>query len=114
MNLLLMDSLKHIGIAVGTSIAAWYNLGLLYSYTTKQNKLHIEAGIKLFCGKILLCCILMSIIIALIKHYYLEYFYSEYLLIKVCMLGSTIAVGMGAFFGTAYLLKTVNYDNNNK
>ncbi|ACR47455.1 integral membrane protein MviN [Rickettsia peacockii str. Rustic] len=114
MNLLLMDSLKHIGIAVGTSIAAWYNLGLLYSYTTKQNKLHIEAGIKLFCGKILLCCILMSIIIALIKHYYLEYFYSEYLLIKVCMLGSTIAVGMGAFFGTAYLLKAVNYDNNKK
>ncbi|KIJ89032.1 MAG: putative lipid II flippase MurJ [Rickettsia asembonensis] len=114
MNLLLMDSLKHIGIAVGTSIAAWYNLGLLYSYTTKQNKLHIEAGIKLFCGKILLCCIIMSIIIALIKHYYLEYFYSEYLLIKVCILGSTIAVGMGAFFGTAYLLKVVNYDNNKK
>ncbi|MCX4079995.1 murein biosynthesis integral membrane protein MurJ [Rickettsia rhipicephali] len=114
MNLLLIDSLKHIGIAVGTSIAAWYNLGLLYSYTTKQNKLHIEAGIKLFCGKILLCCTLMSIIIALIKHYYLEYFYSEYLLIKVCMLGSTIAVGMGAFFGTAYLLKAVNYDNNKK
>ncbi|WP_410528031.1 murein biosynthesis integral membrane protein MurJ [Rickettsia tamurae] len=113
-NLLLMDSLKHIGIAVGTSIAAWYNLGLLYSYTTKQNKLHIEAGIKLFCGKILLCCTLMSIIIALIKHYYLEYFYSEYLLIKVCMLGSTIAVGMGAFFGMAYLLKVVNYDNNKK
>ena len=56
----------------------------------------------------------MSIIIALIKHYYLEYFYSEYLLIKVCMLGSTIAVGMGAFFGTAYLLKAVNYDNNKK
>ncbi|BDU60819.1 putative lipid II flippase MurJ [Candidatus Rickettsia kotlanii] len=112
MNLLLMDCLKHIGIAVGTSIAAWYNLGLLYSYTTKQNKLHIEAGIKLFCGKILLCCTLMSIIIALIKHYYLEYFYSEYLLIKVCMLGSTIAVGMGAFFGMAYLLKAVNYDNN--
>ncbi|WP_410525716.1 MULTISPECIES: murein biosynthesis integral membrane protein MurJ [spotted fever group] len=114
MNLLLMDSLKHIGIAVGTSIAAWYNLGLLYSYTTKQNKLHIETGIKLFCGKILLCCTLMSIIIALIKHYYLEYFYSEYLLIKVCMLGSTIAVGMGAFFGMAYLLKVVNYDNNKK
>ncbi|MFV9837757.1 MAG: murein biosynthesis integral membrane protein MurJ [Rickettsia aeschlimannii] len=114
MNLLLMDSLKHIGIAVGTSIAAWYNLGLLYSYTTKQNKLHIEAGIKLFCGKILLCCTLMSIIIALMKHYYLEYFYSEYLLIKVCMLGSTITVGMGAFFGTAYLLKAVNYDNNKK
>ena len=114
MNLLLMDSLKHIGIAVGTSIAAWYNLGLLYSYTTKQNKLHIEAGIKLFCGKILLCCIIMSIIIALIKYYYLEYFYSEYLLIKVCMLGGTIAVGMGAFFGTAYLLKVLNYDNNKK
>jgi len=114
MNLLLMDSLKHIGIAVGTSIAAWYNLGLLYSYTTKQNKLHIEDGIKLFCGKILLCCIIMSIIIALIKHYCLEYFYSEYLLIKVCMLGSTIAVGMGAFFGTAYLLKLVNYGYNKK
>ncbi|MCZ6902285.1 MAG: murein biosynthesis integral membrane protein MurJ [Rickettsia endosymbiont of Ixodes persulcatus] len=114
MNLLLMDSLKHIGIAVGTSIAAWYNLGLLYSYTTKQNKLYIEADIKLFCGKILLCSIIMSVIIALIKHYCLEYFYSEYLLIKVCMLGSTIAVGMGAFFGTAYLLKVVNYDNNKK
>ena len=114
MNLLLMNSLQHIGVAIGTSIAAWYNLRLLYSYTIKQNKLHIETGIKLFCGKILLCCALMSIIIALIKHYYLEYFYSEYLLIKVCMLGSTIAVGKGVFFGTAYLLKVVNYDNNKK
>ncbi|ADE30126.1 murein biosynthesis integral membrane protein MurJ [Rickettsia prowazekii] len=114
MNLLLMDSLKHIGIAVGTSIAAWYNLGLLYSYSTKQHKLHIEAGIKLFCAKILLCCTLMSIIIALIKHYYLEYLYSEYLLIKVSMLGSTIIIGVAIFFGTAYLLKVVNYDNSTK
>ncbi|BBJ31905.1 putative lipid II flippase MurJ [Rickettsia asiatica] len=114
MNLLLMDSLKHIGIAVGTSIAAWYNLGLLYSYTTKQNKLYIEAGIKLFCGKILLSCTLMSITIALIKHYYLEYFYSEYLLIKACTLAYTIIIGAIIFFSSAYLLKTVNYGNNKK
>lgn len=114
MNLLLMDSLKHIGIAVGTSIAAWYNLGLLYSYTTKQKKLHIESGIKLFCAKILLCCLIMSCIIWLIKYYYLQYFYSEYLLIKVCTLGGTITLGVLSFFGTAYLLKVVNYDNNKK
>ncbi|WP_341791044.1 murein biosynthesis integral membrane protein MurJ [Rickettsia endosymbiont of Gonocerus acuteangulatus] len=107
MNLLLMDSLKHIGIAVGTSIAAWYNLGLLYSYTKKQNMLHIEQDIKSFCIKVLLCCIIMSIMIGSIKHYFLEYFYSEYLLIKICALGGTITIGIIVFFGVAYLIKVI-------
>lgn len=109
MNLLLMDSLKHIGIAVGTSIAAWYNLGLLYSYTKKQNMLHIEQDIKSFCIKVLLCCIIMSIMIVSIKHYFLEYFYSEYLLIKVFALGCTIIIGIITFFSVAYLLKVVKH-----
>ncbi|XVN41167.1 MAG: murein biosynthesis integral membrane protein MurJ [Rickettsia endosymbiont of Argas persicus] len=112
MNLLLMDSLKHIGIAVGTSIAAWYNLGLLYSYTKKQNRLHIEQDIKFFCGKVLLCCLVMVIIIGLIKYYCLEYFYSEYLLIKIFALGCTITAGIIAFFGVAYLLKVVEHVSN--
>ena len=112
MNLLLIDSLKYVSIAVGTSIAAWYNVGLLYSYATKQNKLHIESEIKFFCGKVLLCCIIMSLMIGLIKHYYLEYFYSENLLIKVSTLGSTITLGVIVFFGTAYLLKVINHGNN--
>ena len=109
MNLLLMDSLKHIGIAVGTSIAAWYNLGLLYSYTKKQNMLHIEQDIKSFCIKVLLCCTIMSIMIGSIKHYFLEYFYSEYLLIKVFALGGTITIGIIVFFSVAYLLKVVKH-----
>ncbi|HJD65140.1 MAG TPA: murein biosynthesis integral membrane protein MurJ [Rickettsia endosymbiont of Diachasma alloeum] len=109
MNLLLMDSLKHIGIAVGTSIAAWYNLGLLYSYTKKQNMLHIEQDIKSFCGKVLVCCLIMSIMIGSIKHYSVEYFYSKYLLIRVCALGGTISIGIIVFFGVAYLLKVVKH-----
>lgn len=109
MNLLLMDSLKHIGIAVGTSIAAWYNLGLLYSYTKKQDKLHIELDVKFFCGKVLLCCALMSLIIGLIKYYCLEYFYSEHLIVKVCTLACTITIGIIIFFGSAYLLKVVKH-----
>ncbi len=109
MNLLLMDSLKHIGIAVGTSIAAWYNLGLLYRYASKQNRLHIEQDIKYFCGKVLLCCLIMSIMIGSIKHYCVEYFYSEYLLIRVSALGGTISIGIIVFFGVAYLLKVVKH-----
>jgi len=108
----LMDSLKHTGIAIGTSIAAWYNLGLMYSYTKKQDKLHIEQDVKFFCGKVLLCCLIMSVIIGLIKYYYLEYFYSEYLLIKIFTLGSTIIVGIIAFFSVAYLLKMVKHVKN--
>ncbi|MFY9590005.1 murein biosynthesis integral membrane protein MurJ [Rickettsia endosymbiont of Halotydeus destructor] len=110
LNIILMIPLKHIGIAVGSSIAAWYNLWLLYSYSKKQNKLYINSEVKIFCCKALANCFIMTLVIWLIKHHYQEYFYSEYLLVKIFALGGTILVGIAVFFGLAFLLKlwTIN------
>ncbi|MCC8369295.1 MAG: murein biosynthesis integral membrane protein MurJ [Rickettsia endosymbiont of Oxypoda opaca] len=105
LNIILMVPLKHIGIAVGTSIAAWYNLWLLYSYSKKQNKFYIESEVKIFCYKILANCLIMILVIWLIKSCYQEYFYSEYLLVKIFALGGTILAGIIVFFGLAFLFK---------
>ena len=105
LNLLLMKPFGHVGIALGSSIAAWYNVWLLYNYTKKNNFFSIDSSFGSFLGKVFLSCILMTLVICIIQHYYNECFYSPHLFTKFITLGSTIVAGVVTFFSTAFLFK---------
>ncbi|WP_341755962.1 murein biosynthesis integral membrane protein MurJ [Candidatus Tisiphia endosymbiont of Ptychoptera albimana] len=105
LNIVLMKPFGHLGIALGCSITAWYNVWLLYIYTKKYGHSFIDSKLYSFCGKILFSCVIMVLVILVIKHYCSEYYYSELLLVKTFMLAATILAGAITFFLMVYYFK---------
>lgn len=105
LNIILMIPLKHVGIALGSSMAAWYNVWLLYIYTKKHGHFSIDSKLYLFCRKVLVSCVTMMVVILLIKYYYSSYYFSESLLVKSSILAMTILVGMMVYFLMIYYYK---------
>jgi putative peptidoglycan lipid II flippase len=110
LNIILMYFLSHTGIALGTSIAAWFNIYLLYKYAKKNYNLHIDLSVINFTIKIIISCTIMSLIIFLIQHYGLYYFYSKSSIFKILTLGGTVLIGgvcfmiMNLYFGLHKIL----------
>jgi putative peptidoglycan lipid II flippase len=95
LNALLLTPFKGAGIAIGSSIAAWYNVWLLVKNLQYQN-----FNLKLisnFTAKTLFCSAIMSLVILVVRYYYEEYFYSSSYLIKISMLLGSIFIGIVVF-----------------
>ncbi len=105
LNIVLLKPFSHVGIALGSSIAAWYTVWLLYSYIKKNGFFVIDGMLGSFLVKILFSCLIMTIVIYTMYHHYHDYFYSKYLLIKLMALGSTILTGAIIFFLMAFFFK---------
>jgi len=104
LNLTLMIPFSHLGIALGSSIAAWYNVYLLYKYANKSGKFFILPEIKFFCLKLLISCVSMAMLLLVIDNYYHLYFYSESLMTKTLTLSISILGGIIVFFLTSLFL----------
>ncbi|RYE06464.1 MAG: murein biosynthesis integral membrane protein MurJ [Rickettsiaceae bacterium] len=104
-NILLMPIFSYIGIALGTSFTAWFNVWLLYHYAHKAGRISIELSIINIVAKILLSCTLMYLVIILIINKWNDYFYSHTLLIKIFLLGVIILVGTTIIAGMSYCFK---------
>ncbi len=103
LNLLLMIPFGYLGIAFGSSIAAWYNVWLLYKSANKLGKLSILPEMKIFCFKLFISCVSMLLVLILINNYYNVSFYSESPLIKILTLGTSIISAMLMFlFASIY------------
>ncbi|MCC8417907.1 MAG: murein biosynthesis integral membrane protein MurJ [Rickettsia endosymbiont of Bryobia graminum] len=115
LNIILMIPFGHIGIALGSSIAAWYNVWLLYIYTKKHGHFAIDSKLYLFCRKLLLSCTIMVVVILTIKYYCTPYYFSKFLLVKSSLLVMTILAGMIAYFLMIYYFrlyqKNVKYED---
>ncbi|XVN42151.1 MAG: murein biosynthesis integral membrane protein MurJ [Candidatus Rickettsia vulgarisii] len=105
LNIILMIPFSHVGIALGSSIAAWYNVWLLYIYTRKHGHFSVDSKLYLFCGKILLSCIIMVMVLLVIKYHYFSHYFSESLLVKSSILAITIFMGMIAYFSMIYYFR---------
>ncbi|KAJ6645064.1 putative lipid II flippase MurJ, partial [Pseudolycoriella hygida] len=71
LNIILMIPFNHVGIALGSSIAAWYN--------------------------VLLACLIMLLVIYVIKSHYFNYYFSQFLWVKSSMLAITILSAICAY-----------------
>ena len=105
LNLILMIPLSHIGIALGSSISAWYNVWLLHKYAHAYGRLTLSSSLVWFCAKVFLSSIIMGIVILAISYYYGYYFYSEQVLIKTFVLALTITCASLVFAASCFYFK---------
>lgn len=105
LNIVFMVPLKHVGIALGSSIAGWYNVWLLLKYNKKHYDFVLTRSVKIFIYKTLLSCFTMSLVILIINHYYGAYFYSESVFVKISALAITVFCSVAVFVFMIIALK---------
>lgn len=109
LSLILMGSLKQIGIALATAAAAWVNAILLGYLLWRKGHLVIEKRILMFFPRLLLVCCGTGAVLEGVNQL-LSPFYSGGELARALAVVALIIIGLAAFFLQAYLLKIARFE----
>ena len=105
LNILLMIPFEHVGIALGSSIAAWFNVYLLNKHAKQYGDFQITHQTKLLSLKVIVSSAFMIIFITTAKYYFGDLFYVDHFIIKAASLLATIAGAIAIFAVSAYFFK---------
>ncbi len=94
LNVFLMQFIGHVGIALGSSIAAWYNLYLLIRSTHSYGFFRLTAGTKKFITKIFICAIATAASVSGIAKLMHNFFYNETLMMQIISMMTLITSGI--------------------
>jgi putative peptidoglycan lipid II flippase len=110
LNIILMQFIGHIGIALGSSIAAWFYLYLLIKSTHKNGLFRITTGTKLFITKIFISSLIMAAAVAMILNIATASFYSTTTMLQILYLMGFITLGATIYFSCGVILGTITKD----
>ncbi|MDP4709303.1 MAG: murein biosynthesis integral membrane protein MurJ [Rickettsiaceae bacterium] len=112
LNILLMIPFGHVGIALGSTIAAWLNVYLLNKHAKQYGNFQIGYDTLLFSLKIIICSVFMVGFIVLTQYYLNDFFYTDRFIIKAGMLLGTIgcAIIIFAIFGYFFKIHKLLFD----
>lgn len=105
LNIILMIPFDYIGIAIGSSIAAWINVYLLSKHAKQYGDFSIHSDTKSFIIKTTLSSIIMVLFILIAKYELNYWIYSSNFITKTIALFGTIITGIIIFALSSYLLK---------
>ncbi len=103
LNITLMIPFGINGLALGSSIAAWINVYLLYIYSKQYGDFTITLQTKLFAFKALIASIFMVGFINFVSFYYSEYYYIDKSILKIMFIFGTITFSIFIFILFVYL-----------
>lgn len=103
LNIILMSLFGHVGIALGSSLAAWFNIYLLYRPARNYGNFHITHATIIYIAKILIASSAMALF--LLAALYNINFYAEEFTVKFVTLFATISSAILIFLLAAFLLK---------
>lgn len=103
LSLILIGPLKHAGLALAISLAAWLNAGLLGFTLWRQAIYQPEKGWGLFCLRIGLAIVVMAIVIIVFRGQD-DAWLTATLWLRLAMLIKVIVLAGGAYFVSLYLL----------
>lgn len=103
LSLILIGPLKHAGLALAISLAAWLNAGLLGFTLWRQAIYQPEKGWGLFCLRIGLAIVVMAIVIIVFRGQD-DAWLTATLWLRLVMLIKVIVLAGGAYFVSLYLL----------
>lgn len=104
LNFALIGPLGHVGLALGTAIAAWVNVALLYGGLQSRGQFELLAGVRLKLAKFLAASGVMAYGLMMALGYLRPYFYQDNLM-RVGALVTLIGGGIIVYFVTLMLLR---------
>lgn len=109
-NIVLIKITGTVGVALGSSIAAWINLFLLIKSTKKRGFFRLNKNMRTFLSKILTCSFCLTLIVYSAEYFCYDFYYSTSLIISVSALFFTIFVGALCYFSLAIILGIITRD----
>ncbi len=98
-NIALMFPLRHVGMALATSIAGWVNVFFLTMGLLQRNWLKIEPQLYRQTGKILLSCVLMAAALYGLRPYALVWMQGAHEAARFAVLIALVSAGGGVYVG---------------
>ena len=108
LNIIFMHPLEHVGIALGTSIAAWYNVFLFVRYARMHGYFHLTREIMIVCAKIMLSCIISGFATLIIYDIFSTYLSQDHLLSEAISVLSSITLGFVIYVVATVLFGVLN------
>jgi putative peptidoglycan lipid II flippase len=97
LNVILMIPFGHVGIALGTSVAAWYQVWLLMKYAKLCRHFALSKDMWSFIFKIAICVALLAATVILSKYVIGHYYYDNSVFVKLLSVFTTIIVSAGVY-----------------
>ena len=105
LNFLLVGTYKHLGIAIGTTIASWFNVVLLLFFCRK-NKIKITGvNISYFICKTTCASILMGIAVYFLSELFHSLLYMNNNIIKFMFLLVLVTIACTIYFGLCVIMR---------
>jgi putative peptidoglycan lipid II flippase len=106
-NLVLMGPLRHVGMALATSIAGWVNVVMMLVILRKRTWLVFEPSLFTQVGKIMAACSVMALILFMLRGYSDPYMHSGEILRTLVVVGVSVLGALG-YFATGFACNTMN------
>ncbi len=106
-NLTLMGPLRHVGMALATSIAGWVNVVMMMVILRKRTWLVFEPALLQQVVKILAASVVMAVILYVLRGYSDPYMQKGEIL-RTCVLIAVSLVGALGYFATSFACNTMN------
>lgn len=110
LNIILINIVGTIGVALGSSIAAWFNLWLLVRSTKKRGFLYISKDSKIFIGKMSISSFVLAVVIYGLYHFFFDLYYNSSVMISIFILSIMIFIGAASYIITAFITGIINRD----
>ena len=105
LNIVLSFPFSHVGIAIGSSIAAWYNIWLLNKYAKNYGNFKIVKKTKEYIYKMLISASIMALILVILNYFNHNLYYSSSFIVKVLALSLSIGIAAITYLLMLYLFK---------
>lgn len=106
-SLLFMGILKHVALALATTVSAWLNVVLLYSILHRRGDYRVSVHVLKITGKVVSCCALMSLALLYAQFLPVDILWGG-LVGQVVHLMGTIIIGMVVFGVSGYTTGAFN------
>lgn len=114
LNIILMIPFEHTGIAIGSTLAGYYNTYILYSKAQKYNQLHLLDNTKKAMQKIIAACVILIFFLGITNNYANTLFYSDNNIVKISALFASILLASMFYSTVAYIFKIHTHVLHNK
>ena len=106
-SITLMQFFSYTGIAMATSLSAWFNVSLLYYFQYKRGMFKVEKNFTIKIIKIIFACSFMSFVLILFEYCMLKLPVDNYSLKLLIFMGEII-LGMSVYFVISYYMKIID------
>ena len=110
LNIILMYPLGPVGIALGTSISAWYNVYLFVRYAKMHGYFHLTQDILIMVAKIMLGGVVSGFFTWVIYNVFSMYLAQSNIVFEAISVLFAIGIGFAIYGGIAVLMGVLNRD----